>query len=373
MGGNKPTSSSNRSQSSGNTRTNNRNQSSLDDLPDSEESSGGGGSSGGSGVGGGIGGFVQEALLDKREVDQETRSRSEKQVERAYYSYSSKRDIPDYKFEEVAKEKEKVGGILAEELEIIDDHMFGSMTRGTVLAPLEKDSDADIMFVLNRDAYENWLEEEKGAEEALNTFKEIIESEGGNRIEYEEIFVDRNVVSIQFEDHKMEIAPAFEHDHGGYVIPDTKLENRSWIRTAPRTYKRMFDTVDRNHGGNLRKAARAVKSWSKNHDVPVRSYHLEAITFRHMRSFNGDVPVDEFMEDLFIRLPEYLGSSFNDPAIEEELLDDYLDDKQRRSAIKDAQKAREVARISRQKKRDGKGREAIEDLKELYGDEFGDE
>lgn len=333
------------------------------DVPKSDSGSSGG--SGGSSEGSGSGGAIQKTLSNtSTSTKRPNRSPSERQVENAHKNFAESTSVENYEIRKVAEGKQEIESLLEKHFEIEGNHMFGSLTRGTIVGPLDENSDADIMYVLDKDKHKKWIEESDGAEECLDAFKEALEDKILNA---ESVKIDRNVVTVQFSDYKIEVAPSFNHPQGGYMIPDLDADSRQWIRTAPRMYKEMFESVDRKHGGDLKKMVRNVKTWADNNNVPTRSYHLEAIAFQHMKSFPSDVHIDIATEDFFANLPQYLRSSFKDPAIQEEHLDEYLDDGDRRHALEKAQEAREKMMDAREMKENGDGNSAVEKLDELFG------
>ena len=117
----------------------------------------------------------------------------------------------------IDERRERLQNILEDELDIVESHQFGSFTRGTMVGPMDEDSDTDVMFVLDEDAHGQWTRGENGAKNCLRAVKRVLEQRYPNS----EVSIDRNVVAVKFHDFTVEVAPAFRDGSGGYRIPDT--------------------------------------------------------------------------------------------------------------------------------------------------------
>ena len=178
----------------------------------------------------------------------------------------------------IDQRRERLQDILEEELNIVESHQFGSFTRGTMVGPMDEDSDTDVMFVLDEDAHGQWVRDKNGAKNCLRAVKRILQ----RRYPNSEVSIDRNVVAVKFHDFTVEVAPAFRDGRSGYRIPDTYSEGQSWVRTDPRGYKQRFEAVDQARDGRLKKVARVAKKFKENRDVPVSSYHMEVMAYQYV-------------------------------------------------------------------------------------------
>lgn len=327
-------------------------------------------SSGSQDSGTGSGSVLQQKLgsSDSTTVESGDRTVSEKEVENTYEEHADRKKVSRRKGRDVNERKERLKEVLDEKFEIEEEHMFGSFTRGTLVGPMDAESDTDVMIVLSEAEHKKWMEQDNGAKNCLQALKRAIEKHPN--YSQTDVSIDRNVVAVKFHDFTVEIAPAFNHPQGGYVIPDTASEGQSWVRTNPRMYKEMFEAVDESHGGRLQKAARLAKKWKKENDVSVSSYHLEVIVFNHFRTLPDDTPVDEAMEDLFAKLPSKLRDNVNDPAVPEERLDAYMSQEQKQEAIWKSKEARKTTERARRHKKNGRLSKSKKELRKVYGDDF---
>ena len=265
----------------------------------------------------------------------------------------------------INERRERLEQILEEEMEVVESHQFGSFTRGTMVGPLSEDSDTDVMFVLSRDKHGKWERGENGSRNCLRAVKRALEKRYPNS----KVSIDRNVVSVQFSDFTVDVAPAFKDGTGGYKIPVTYSEGRSWVRTNPRGYKQRFEAVDNARGGKLQKVARVAKKLRENRNVPVSSYHMEVMAYDYVHNHpNKDASTEELVEGFVEELPRRISRGTRDP-VNGDRLDSNMDRSNRKEAIRKAKAARKQMRDARDRRRDGDSEEA----NEKYGDALGED
>jgi hypothetical protein len=234
-----------------------------------------------------------------------------------------------------------------------------------MVGPLSEDSDTDVMFVLNRDKHGKWERGENGSRNCLRAVKRALEKRYPNS----KVSIDRNVVSVQFSDFTVDVAPAFKDGTGGYKIPDTYSEGRSWVRTNPRGYKQRFEAVDNARGGKLQKVARVAKKLRENRNIPVSSYHMEVMAYDYVHNHpNKDASTEELVEGFVEELPRRASRGTRDP-VNGDRLDSNMDRSNRKEAIRKAKAARKKMRDARDRRRDGDS----EGANEKYGDALGED
>lgn len=110
---------------------------------------------------------------------------------------------------------------------------------------------------------------------------------------------DGQVVVVGFNTFRIEVAPAFHYQPGGFLICDTNDGGR-WKHVDPEGEIASLNTADRLHNGNVRKLTRILKQWQRYCDVPIKSFHLEALVkeFLPTKSYGRD---DEFWFDWLVR------------------------------------------------------------------------
>ena len=81
---------------------------------------------------------------------------------------------------------------------------------------------------------------------------------------------------IFFDTFKVEVAPAFLRQGGGYLICDTNDGGR-YKHVDPVAEIAALDAADGTFNENVRKLTRMLKQWQRYCNVPIKSFHLEAM------------------------------------------------------------------------------------------------
>lgn len=326
----------------------------------------------------------------RRGVGPECARKTRESIDNSYENYSEKVDITSRQKKTISERRDNIISILKENLDIKESSLIGSFTRGTMTGPIDENSDADILLVLDSETHGNWAEQEKGPRNALNAIKRHISNEP--QFSDTPVNVRRNVVQVRYSDVTVEIAPAFDYDQvphadspkgglfgmfqdtsDGYAIPDTHGEH-SWQGTNPRKYKKMFQATDRTHDGRLSDLTRTMKKWKDEEDLPVRSYHMEILVYNYFedKAKTGDeVPesyeklTQEFMDELSVRIKE----SAEEPVYGESV-DKGTSRKERKEISKRAKEAKKKLDEAQELRKAGKEEEAKEKLKEVHGENF---
>ncbi|OAQ51395.1 hypothetical protein HTG_17030 [Natrinema mahii] len=287
-------------------------------------------------------------LPEEQQELPESRNEAEQAAEEVCEEEADQSKVSEREGKKVADRREEVRDALEDELGIKEQHIFGSFTRGTLVGPLDEDSDTDVMFVLDEEEHGDWIRDpENGPRNSLRRVKRILQND--SRFKRANISVDRNVVAIQFDDFTVEVAPAFERGDD-YVIPNTYREGAGWVRTNPRRYKQQFEAVNENRNGNVAKLARLAKKYNEQTGKQISSYHMEVMVYDFMRTRSyQDEPIDRLVDDFFGQLPERLSSGTYDPATDQKI-DDGLRNEDREEAISNAKKAREKLQRARERK-----------------------
>jgi hypothetical protein len=328
---------------------------------------------------GGAGQAVQQTISDSEGKD----------VEDCYQDHVEEAGITDRQAKTISDRRDVLVDILSEDMEIEDSQLIGSYTRGTMVGPLKQDSDADVMVVLDAEEHRQWIEQENGPRNCLNAIKRRIKN--NPRFSDTEVQVNQNVVQVKYHDSTIEIAPAFRYnevphaDHptrgfdlfndasDGYAIPDTH-GRQSWQGTNPRKYKQMFEARDQSHNGKVSGLTRAMKKWSENNNVPVRSYHMETMVYNYFeeKARRGE-PVPDSYENLtrdFVEtLPDRVQGTTKEP-VYDEAVDEGMSRSEKQEAAKKAAQARQKLKEAQRLKKAGKTEEAKQKLREVHRDDF---
>ncbi|QLG28184.1 nucleotidyltransferase [Halorarum halophilum] len=299
---------------------------------------------------------------DNREEEESVGASSE---QTSLDDYANETGPTNRQGETINERRERIQQILEEEMDIVESHQFGSFTRGTMVGPLSEDSDTDVMFVLSREEHGKWERGKNGSRNCLRAVKRALEKRYPNS----KVSIDRNVVSVQFHDFTVDVAPAFRDGTGGYKIPDTYSKGRSWVRTNPRGYKQRFEAVDSARGGRLQKVARVAKKLRENRNIPISSYHMEVMAYDYVHNHpNQDASTEELVEGFVEELPRRVSRGTRDP-VNGDRLDSNMDRSNRKEAIKKAKTARKRMREASEHRRRGESEAA----NEKYGDALGED
>ncbi len=294
---------------------------------------------------------------------EQTQLQSQEEIEGEYSNQVENSKVSIRQGQRINERREDIEETLNKKIKIKDTHIYGSFAKGTMIGPVTKESDTDVMFVLDEKEHGEWLKQDNGPTNCLLTIKRAIENDP--KYSKAEVKIDKNVVVVKFHDFKVEIAPAFEHPQGGYLIPDTSGK-QSWIRTNPRMEKRILDAADNSHGGKLKGFIRIVKSWNEKKGKPLRSFHIEVLAYNHFRNKGeGELSYHEITKEFFERLQSYIRSPAYEPVYQDGV-DTYLTGKQRAEAIRKAKEGRKHVKNSEEFLKKGEIEKSKEEIREVY-------
>jgi hypothetical protein len=148
--------------------------------------------------------------------------------------------------------------------------LVGSWGKGTQVRPPR---DIDVMFVLPVAVYSRFQQRTGNQQsQLLQEIKEVLLPSYPTTT----MRGDGQVVVVGFNTFKLEVVPAFHRQGGGFLICDTNNGGRyKWI--DPLAELADFNTQDTTYNGNVRKLVQILKQWQRHCDVPIKSFHLEAM------------------------------------------------------------------------------------------------
>jgi hypothetical protein len=310
----------------------------------------------------------QDYVEPEEEDDEPERPECEQEIEEAVEDHADERGITDRQAKTIDQRRARIEGKLEDHLDVVESHQYGSHSRGTMTGPIDENSDADVMFVLSDEERKRYKNGKDGARNVLRRFKRAIENDP--RYANTEVSIDRNVVAVKYHDVTMEVTPAFRDGSGGYHIPDTYQEGRSWVQTNPRQYKNEFQASNEARGGRVEKLARIAKAYNDRRGKPVSSYHMEVMAYQYARTQAKDEPMDKLVDGFFERLPSKVRHGTREP-VYGDLIDENIPRKKKRGAIKTAKKDRKHIRRAKKLKEEGKPEEAEKEYQKVLGDDFG--
>lgn len=324
-----------------------------------------------------IGNTIRKTVRDGDDVDQ------------AYREFADDSGLTDRQGKTISDRRDVLEEALREDLAVRDSRLIGSFTRRTVTGPMKRDTDADMMVVLDAQQHRQWIEQENGPQNCLRAIKRRIQND--SRFSETDVEIDQNAVQVKYHDSTIEIVPAFRYSEvpqaehpreglnlfndasDGYAIPDTHGQE-SWVGTNPREYKQRFDARNEAHNGHVAGLARTMKKWSENNEVPTGGYPMEVMVYNYFaeKAKTGD-PVPDSYHDLareFMHsLPQRIRGTPREP-IYGGAVDKGWSHDDREEAAEKAKRAAQKLEEAKELKEQGRTEAAKRKLRETYGEGF---
>ena len=148
--------------------------------------------------------------------------------------------------------------------------LVGSWGKGTRVRPPR---DIDVMFVLPSYVYQRFEQRADNRQsQLLQEVKNVLFPSYPTTV----MRGDGQVVVVGFDTYKLEVVPAFVGEGGRYFVCDTNNGGRyKWV--DPLAELAEFNTQDVAYNGNLCRLVQILKQWQRYCDVPIKSFHLEAM------------------------------------------------------------------------------------------------
>lgn len=155
---------------------------------------------------------------------------------------------------------------------------------------------------------------------------------------------DRNCISMQFSEFRLDLVPAFKVNSSYYKIPDSIA--KSWVPTDPTEVAAKITQVNSQMGSSFVPLIKMVKGWNRQAGWPIRSFHLECMMYDRYKSYSQGYTYPSVLKLLFEDLPSRLALACFD-ATRGSRVDMYLDNAATRTnrqiAIDKARSAAEAA------------------------------
>jgi len=193
---------------------------------------------------------------------------------------------------------------LQKRLEIHDLLLSGSYKRKTAVRPLD---DIDVFAVLKP---RRGLDPTVRIDTVLGEIKRALDEAYPNKAAR----MQNRSVNMAFSKTKVayDVVPAFpvEGREGVYMIPDR--QSGRWIKTNPKEHARRSTEANQRAGQKLIPLLKMVKHANIHHRKPARSFHLEVLSWKLIRTDPG--PYLEGFVTLMKGLAERVGAPCGDPA-----------------------------------------------------------
>ncbi len=171
--------------------------------------------------------------------------------------------------------------------------LVGSWGKRTQLRP---PNDVDLFAVLPWEVYQRFEQRAGNKQSAL-----LQEVKDNLAVTYPQTNMrgDGQVVMVQFNTLLVEALPVFRLYNGRYIIPDTNNGGR-WQVVDPVAQIELVNQVDQKTNGNLRAITKVMKLWSREQNVPIKSFVLELLLVEFFNSYENGI-YGYFWYDYFIR------------------------------------------------------------------------
>jgi hypothetical protein len=224
------------------------------------------------------------------------------------------------------------------------------------------------MVVLHHGKHKDW-DRPEGTIRALDRFKAILLAQDAYKST--PMRRDRNCITMQFSEFRLDVVPAFSHERGYYKIPDSV--RKQWVATDPLSFASKITQVNKQMGSTFVPLIKMVKGWNRHQGWPIRSFHLECMLYRHYESYTQAYTYSSTLRRFFGALPDYLRVQCTDP-VQGDRVDTYLDnialETRRQAAIRKAQAAAKAANAAMSAEEAGREEKAIGIWKGLLGEFF---
>lgn len=184
-------------------------------------------------------------------------------------------EITALQTETVSTRQKNVRQVLDADLDVKESFLTGSYSRKTMIAPL-CDTDIDIFVIIDNRYYYHYDKGQNGGQAGLlDLVKKTLRK---TYTRTPDISRNGQAITIRFDDFIIDVIPAFNRNGGGYLIPNSLLQN--WIATDPKKHIEIMSQANAIHDGKLTPIAKMIKGWNKNIGSFFGSFHLEVLALQ---------------------------------------------------------------------------------------------
>lgn len=242
--------------------------------------------------------------------------------------------------------------------------VIGSYDRNTLIRPLSS-GDVDMMIILHYSDNKD-CDNPEGTIKILDKFKYILDKKYPDTSKRR----DRNCITMQLQQFRLDVVPAFYNENGYYQIPDSI--DKKWVVTNPIKFAENITSINKAMEGSFVPLIKMVKAWNKANGDYLNGYHIECMMYYRYISYIQSYTYDSMLKIFFENLPSYIQTNCNDPIMlgsVDSYLGGYFGEK-RQAAIKKAQQAKEIAALAFSQSESGYQESAIKCWKNLLGNYF---
>lgn len=290
-----------------------------------------------------------------------------KTVNAAFRQFASNVNITDRQTGIVSSCRETVVRSIKNEVSLHPQQslLIGSYDRNTMPRYLSR-GDVDVMVIMHYGDNKSW-DNSDGTTYALQKIRRTLQKTYPKT----PCGVDRNCVTLQFLEFRLDVVPAFKHDDGYYKIPDTY--RKEWLPTSPKGFGKRVTQINSNMRSCFIPFVKMIKSWNEQYKDRIRGFHLECMLADHYQSHFQNYTYESMAAAFLGDLPTRISRACYDP-ITGDRLDGYLGDSsifsKRITMMKRARRAADQALKAVQFDQAGYKSSSIQEWRKIFGEFF---
>ncbi|HSN73574.1 MAG TPA: hypothetical protein VL334_00630 [Anaerolineae bacterium] len=287
-------------------------------------------------------------------------------INNAFSEFASNLELTDRQANLVSTRRENVIKSFKQALTLHTEEakVIGSWDRKTLTRYLYE-CDVDVMVILSYGIHKDW-DTGPGTVAVLDRFRSVLSGA------YPQTTMrrDRNCITMQFSEFRLDVVPAFKYNEGYYSIPDSIRQK--WVLTNPFAFAAKVTEINKAMGGAFVPLIKMVKAWNRHVDWPIRSFHIECMMVQRYQHYTQGYTYSSMLKRFFESLPGYLAQPTIDPVMGDRV-DTYLDNnatKTRRQVAKEKAQAAAAAAKEALEDEEKYPPVAINEWKALLGEFF---
>lgn len=150
----------------------------------------------------------------------------------------------------------------------------GSYGRWTAIKGI---SDLDMLYIMPQGKWDDY--KNGGQSKLLTDTKDAISA----RYPTTEVYVDRLVVRVLYQNFHIEAQPVFEESDGSFTYPDS-YNGGKWKTTKPREEIDAIREDDEKKNKNLRRLCKMARAWKNKHGVGMGGLLIDTLAYNFLQS-----------------------------------------------------------------------------------------
>lgn len=233
--------------------------------------------------------------------------------------------------------------------------LTGSYARSTAIRPPK---DVDFFIVLNEEKYGNFK-----PDELLNLLEKTLKDILSDKTIYQQ----SHSVTVEYdEEFSIDVIPAFEINSSLYKIPHVSEGQVSWLESNPKIHQEKLTETNDTVDGLLVPIVKLIKAWKRDKCDYAKSFHLELLASQILE--NSDIETyASGLNEFFNQAGGFLDEAcIVDPANDNNLVDDYLTDDERKNLKQLMATEAIIAQNALQLEENGNSAEAIREWNKIF-------